>query len=250
MLFVANWKMYKSYTDAVTFIQTHHDDLDALAHTPGRTIIICPSHEAVAPIATQCKDTSVNIGAQDCSAHKLGAYTGQIAAASLSQIGCTYCIVGHSERRAVGESSALVAEKTVRLIEQNICPIVCIGETALQYQKKQTKNILTEQLTPIAQHIIHAQYPNTKLVIAYEPVWAIGTNVVPTRDYLLEIYDWLANWCATQLPQAHITLLYGGSVQEQNAQQLAQLASVGGFLIGGASTDFQKLQKIVSLVQE
>jgi len=241
-IFVANWKMQKSFNQSVKFVTKNLDELKKT----NALVVLCPSFPALYPMAQALKNTSVHIGAQNCSPHKNGAYTGQVSAQSLAEVGCTYCIVGHSERRKYNkESDSEVAQKTEQLIIQNIIPIVCIGESAQEFEKKQTIDVLANQLKPVFSTIKTTKNA-IKVCIAYEPIWSIGTGKVPNIDYLKSIFETLQEWFNTQIPKIETKLLYGGSVNEKNILQFNNIPQIEGFLIGGSSLDFQKLKKIVS----
>ncbi len=244
-LFVANWKMNKSFSQAVEFTKHNLEPLTELAAKPGCTIVLCPSFPSLFTLADICAPTMINIGAQNCSAYEKGSFTGQVSAQSLKDVGCCYCIVGHSEQRQYcGETNEEVAQKVGRLFEQNIEPIICIGESKEQYEKNKVFEILTAQLNPIFTIIAEYEKPFT---IAYEPIWAIGTGIIPQKEYLQDVYTWLSNQVQNNVSHKNWNLLYGGSVDESNVSELKSIKGVGGFLIGGASLDFQKFQKIVSL---
>lgn len=240
MFFIANWKMNKTVTQAQEFCRTNFSALQELQHRGRSSIVLCPSFEALAPIA-QIIGRKVALGAQDCSAYERGPYTGQVSAPSLREIGCTYCIIGHSERRILGETNELVARKVEQLIKQAIIPVICIGETREQYEQGKVFDILKTQLAPLIS--ILTKYKNPT-VFAYEPVWSIGTGLVPEPAYLQKIYQWLKSE-TSQIPECQ--LIYGGSVNESTVQGLISIKEIKGLLIGDASLDFQKLQKIVSL---
>lgn len=237
MLYVANWKMNKSFSAAMSFAQKYKNELSQLSNEKN-SIVVCPSYPALFPLAQLFSDTTISVGAQNCSAHEAGAYTGQVSAQSLKQAGCTYCIIGHSEQRAYCHlTDQEISEKLKLLLANNIIPIICIGESEQTYKEKKTFEVLSTQL-----ELLLPQLGTSASVIAYEPVWAIGTGIVPENSYLKTIFSWLK-----QKKIAHCQLLYGGSVNEKNRDQLLQIEAIEGFLIGGASLDFQKLQKIVSL---
>ncbi len=163
-------------------------------------------------------------------------------AQSLKEVGCTYCIVGHSEiRRDLQETGADIAQKVERILEQDMQPIICIGESKQEYEAQETFTVLGKQLKLILPILKQSSAP---ICIAYEPIWSIGTGIIPEAPYLQKVFDWLST---TTKNNPYIRLLYGGSVNDTNAAQLLTLAHVDGFLIGGASLDFQKFQKIVSL---
>jgi len=243
-IIVANWKMYVAYTQALDFIKTYHHELEALAQQHNRLIVLCPSFELLQPIAQLMPSTpsSVAFGAQDCSAHQLGAHTGQVSALSLAQLGCSYCIVGHSERRSeYRETSELIVQKIERLLEQNITPIVCIGEDEHTYRAGKTHAALEEQLRPV---LAQVHDNNTCIYYAYEPVWAIGSGIIPDEVYLKSIFSGLANYLS--MSDQSFKLLYGGSVTAALMPMLANIEELDGVLVGGASVDFQKFKNIVS----
>jgi triosephosphate isomerase len=243
-LFVANWKMQLPVNHAVQLCADNSASLKGMADMS--TIVVCPSFEALYPVSKVLEDTGAALGAQNCSMYRPGAYTGEVSARSLAELGCTYCIVGHSERRLLShETNQDTANKIARLIENNITPLICIGETKQEYEDKKTKLVLATQL----QLLTTIQLPH-HCIFAYEPVWAIGTGQIPTQVYLTEVFAWIRQHCATQLPGVARTLLYGGSVTDQNIKNLTQIKDIDGFLIGGASLDFQKFQNIVSLAHE
>ena len=242
-IIVANWKMYFSYQQGVQFAHAYGDELVALSKKHNRLMVLCPSFELLYPVTQLIPSSSFfAFGAQDCSASLLGAHTGQVSALSLAQLGCAYCIVGHNERRReYSETSEVVAQKVVRLLEQGITPIVCIGEDEHAYRAAKIYEVLEQQLKPIVQMIASR---NACLYYAYEPVWAIGSGIVPDSAYLKNIFSWLANYLAAAGQSG--TLLYGGSVTSEALPMLATLEELGGVLVGGASVDFQKFKNIVS----
>lgn len=242
--FVANWKMRMSNTDSAYYCHDNNAALQQLNNN--HTIVICPSFTSLSDVTTIFKNSSVHVGAQDCSAYNPGSYTGQIAAQHLTEIGCTYCIVGHSERRIYcNETNEMVAEKTKRLRENKITPIICIGETSAECIIETTYQTLEKQLTPIFTALNTGEKTDTPIIIAYEPVWAIGTGTVPARDYLTALFSWLHQLTKEQLPNCTITFIYGGSVNEYTITQLCNIPHINGFLIGGASTNFEQFKSII-----
>lgn len=261
-LFVANWKMNMSFNTTCNFIAQNHEHLSALAMKCNGTIVLCPSFIALHTLTNFFQHTPIEIGAQNCSAHKNGAYTGEVDATSLHEIGCAYTIIGHSERRLYhGETDEMVVNKMEQLLGHAIQPIVCIGETKQQHEKQQTLAILATQVEPILQkiaeyHTLMHKYKNEitsseqeffYATIAYEPVWAIGTGMVPSLDHIKMVFDWLNAKSEQILPGLcrRLRFIYGGSVDEQNASQIMNINGLNGLLIGGASLDFQKFQNIV-----
>ena len=243
---VANWKMQFSCNKAIQFC---NDNLSGLTHLGTEAhIIICPSSTALYPIAQMLRSTSIDLGAQNCSCYPSGAHTGEESAQSLAEIGCSYCIIGHSERRTMGETNTEIAAKAVRLFEQNITPIICVGETQDEHKNNQTLTLLEQQLTPIATALANYGAKQKSLLIAYEPVWAIGSGTVPTGEELQVVFDWLAHYCKGHFLHLECKLLYGGSVQAAMIPCIKSLPKINGLLIGGASLDFQNFKNIVSLV--
>ena len=243
-IFVANWKMQLSFDQSIAFARDHHADLVTLAED--NSVVLCPSFPALHSLATQFKNTSLYIGAQTVSRHASGAYTGQVSAQSLKEVGCTYCIIGHSERRHYcHETNIDIEHKLKELLKQNITPIICIGETKEQHESKQTYELLERQLERVLQIIADAHNEIDSYCIAYEPVWAIGTGIIPTVDELTQTFAWLHEEC-TAKTEAPVTLLYGGSVNPDNAQSILNIAYVRGLLIGSASLSFDKFKRIIA----
>lgn len=249
LLFVANWKMQFSFNDVLQFCDAHSDDLIALDAGSAHQFVVCPSFDCLYPVYKCLQGTSISLGAQTCSSHEKGAFTGEVSAQSLAQLGCTYCIIGHSERRLhFHESNEDIAAKAVRLVNCDVKPIICIGENREQFERKKTMAIISEQLKPVIEQLNSLAHIPSSLCIAYEPVWSIGTGEVPPISYLDETFRLLAEQCSLDLPDTvSCIFLYGGSVNESTIGQLAAVDWINGFLIGGASLDFQKFRNMVSL---
>lgn len=243
--FIANWKMNCTPHAACELAQTYCDKNSEL-HAEESTIVICPSVDALAVCAHILAESPIKIGAQTVSPFPLGAHTGQIAAQSLGEIGCSHAIIGHSERRSeCHETNQEIAEQLKQLIAHNIRPIICIGETQQEHKAGASKIVLERQLElliPILQN-----HPKVHPIIAYEPVFAIGTGIVPEPAYLKDMFAWLKDHLFALVASQPITLIYGGSVSEATIGDLKAIPEIQGFLIGGASLEFQKFQKIVSL---
>jgi triosephosphate isomerase (TIM) len=249
MLFVANWKMQLTFNETIQFCDDHLDELLALDGSCAHQLVLCPSFPALYPVYRALCGTPIALGAQTCSSFATGPYTGDVSAASLVQVGCSYCIVGHSERRVYGkETNEEVAAKVMLLLHEGIKPIVCVGERREQYERKKTFSVLEEQLAPLFSLLQKNDYQSAHLYLAYEPFWAIGTQEVASAAFLDEVFNFIAERYSLALPmQAPCSFLYGGSVDEHTIPSLTQLDWVSGFLIGGASLDFQKLKKMVLL---
>lgn len=188
------------------------------------------------------------MGAQDCSAHQQGAYTGEISAAMLAAMHCSFALVGHSERRMHHhETSATCGHKIDRLLEQNLMAVYCVGETLEERQAGSYAQIITTQLMDALGSRIQALGDN-RLAIAYEPVWAIGTGLTASPEQANEVHALIRSWLAQQGGEAwamQIRILYGGSVNASNARDLLACSEVDGALVGGASLKSRDFADIV-----
>ena len=228
-LVVGNWKMNGSR-------QTNAELLAALreAHNLPSDLVVCPPSLYLADVQQALSGSQVQWGAQDCSAHEPGAYTGEIAAVMLKELGCLYVIIGHSERRTLhGETDQVVADKAKNALAHGLTPIVCVGETLSERETGQTAAVVKRQLSVV----IHALGPCvSNIVVAYEPVWAIGTGRTATPEQAQEVHSLLRTQLAAATPAApSMKLLYGGSMKPDNAASLLAQPDIDGGLIGGAS---------------
>ncbi len=235
--------MTLSYEQAKNLIISHGGALKALSTKTDTRLVICPSFPALTLFSNLIDGSTLALGAQDCSPFTNGPHTGDVDALSLKQLGCTYCIVGHSERRTkYKESSELVAQKVAQLQLNHINPIVCIGETAEEKNNGTTMQTLEAQLKPV---LTVSAATQGALMVAYEPVWAIGSGKQPSTDELGAIVAAIKAYCRT-IYSKPVSLLYGGSVNADTIDSIKKVPGIEGVLIGSASTDFHSLQKIVS----
>ena len=242
-LFVANWKMYKNYHETCAWFTDNATELAELAHHAH--LIICPTFPTLSFATQKCIEAQISLGAQECSAHTTGPFTGQVNAQTLYQVGCTYCIIGHSERRReLHETSDTVAQKAALLLAHEITPIVCIGEQQAPTTQEAVINELELQLHPLAR-INEQRFVNQRLCIAYEPAWAIGSNTVPSSDHLRTVFTFLRSYCTQAFPLFNLAFLYGGSVSMSTITPLTQVPGIDGFLVGSAALDFQNFKNIV-----
>lgn len=238
---VANWKMYRPLKRNLDWLVQYQRDLDLMASV--HNIIICPSYADIYALKKKSGVKNILWGAQNCAAHESGAYTGEVSAQTLKQIGCNYSLVGHSERRTLfGETSKTVAQKTDLLIANQITPIICIGESKAEKDTNKTAQALKEQLSPVIDIL---QNKTTQVCIAYEPTWAIGTGQTPTPQHIVQSLTIIKNEM-NAAPNTTYNLLYGGSVTSSTTTQLKEIHDLNGLLIGKSSLDFQELKKIVS----
>jgi len=220
-LIAGNWKMNGDFDMASDFDE-------AMTNAPSHVEwLLCP------PLPYLPNIQNCPRGAQDCSAQDNGAYTGDVSAAILADIGCDYCIVGHSERRQYHkETSESVKEKSEQLLNHDITAIICIGETAKQREDGQAFHVVKTQITQSLPEGANAQ----NVVIAYEPVWAIGTGQAATIDDIQSMHNQIRDLLKSLLDTgAEMRILYGGSVKPDNATELLNIDNVNGALIGGAS---------------
>lgn len=200
----------------------------------GGQVVVCVPFPYLPQARQMLEGSRVAWGAQDVSAHRQGAYTGEVAAAMLTDFGCSHVIVGHSERRAYhGESSELVAHKAETALGGGLIPIVCIGETLAEREAGRTADVVLSQLDAV---IARLGGDIGRVVVAYEPVWAIGTGRTASPEQAQEVHRMLRERLATAVAAAgEIPLLYGGSVKAENARTLFGCADIDGGLVGGAA---------------
>lgn len=232
-LVAGNWKMHGFLADAAALARAVGQE--ALRLQPERvSLLMCPPFTALAAVAAVLRDTPVALGAQDCHPAPDGAHTGDISAPMLRDIGARFVILGHSERRNEhGESDALVRAKVAAAISAGLTPIVCVGESLAEREAGQEETIVGGQLTAS----FTDDFAAAAGVIAYEPVWAIGTGQTPTEPQIAAMHRLIRARLMARFAAAgrDLPILYGGSVKPGNAAAILQLAEVGGALVGGAS---------------
>jgi triosephosphate isomerase (TIM) len=244
---VANWKMFFSYNQALEWCQQHKQDLIAL--TTKHSFIVCPSYDVVATLSKLFAESSVKIGAQNCSEYSHGAYTGQVSAQSLNELGARYCIIGHSEvRTALCETNDKLFHKMEQLVAHSLIPIFCIGETKEEHEQKITHKKIEQQLEPLLRLLRLSTKP-LQCLIAYEPIWAIGTGIVADNDHISLALTHIKKLLEPYKNTHTFSLLYGGAVTGDTLGELIKIRELEGFLVGKAGTNFQVLKKIVSLLE-
>ena len=243
-ILVANWKMYFLPEQAVALIEEQYKEIDALCRNTKNSFVVCPSYEAIFMIQQATRELPVCIGAQDCSAYPSGAYTGQVSAASLKQLGCSYSIVGHSEVRAHNkQTNQEITQKVAQLLQNNITPIVCCGESQKEQENNLIAVVLEQQLSPIFTEL-NSHKANT-IIVAYEPIWSIGTGQSAQPEQIATALTCIKNIANKHNYSGRLSILYGGSVNSTTIKTLKKINNLDGFLIGSASTNFQELKKIV-----
>lgn len=247
---IANWKMYKTLTEAEEFLQRFPE---ALGHVSGIEMIICAPFVALASLSRQMEGTSLILGAQNMHWEKEGPFTGEISPLMLREVGVRYVILGHSERRKhFGEDDEIVNKKIKSAFSFGLSPILCVGESLEQRERGQTEAVLAQQVRK-ALHGLHPREEEmlSRLIVAYEPVWAIGTGK-PAGGEDAEraaevIRTALQDQVGRELPEK-IRVLYGGSVNEENVTDFTTRPAIDGALVGGSSLKEQSFARMIQAV--
>lgn len=240
-----NWKMNKTFQEAEELVSVIADDLDEKELKC--EVIVCPPSVYLEMSSDYGEESILSVAGQNVSEYENGAYTGEISAAMLEAMGVEYCLVGHSERRKYfNETNNQLAQKVDRLLDHNIKPIFCIGELIEEREAKNHFNVVKSQLDEGLFHLSNDEFSN--VVVAYEPVWAIGTGVVATPEQAQEMHAYIRGLFVEKYGKEladNTTILYGGSCNAENASTLFANEDVDGGLIGGASLKASDFVKIV-----
>ncbi len=234
-IIAGNWKMNQLASGVPAFVQELTEGLDAGA---GEEVVLCVPFPLIPAMKAAAEGTVIRTGAQDVSAHEKGAYTGEVSAAMLADLGVEYCIIGHSERRAYhAESDELVNAKLKALLAAGIVPILCVGESLEQRDAGETLHVVSNQVKADFAGLSAEQARG--VVIAYEPIWAIGTGRTATAEQAQEVCSFIREYLAEKVydwdTSKAISVLYGGSMNAKNAAELLDQLDIDGGLIGGAS---------------
>ena len=231
-LIAGNWKMHGSSSFASDLVGTLADKTSD-AGDNGVEMLLCPPSLLIGAVRAAIGDSGIALGGQDCHAAQQGAHTGDISAAMLQDAGCSYVIVGHSERRAEhGEDDAAVKAKAAAAQASGLVPVICIGETLAEREAGTAVKVVTGQLRGSVPQGSSA----SNIVVAYEPVWAIGTGRTPTLEDIAEVHDAIrAALTGVSDDPDNVRILYGGSVKPENAAEILTVGNVNGALVGGAS---------------
>jgi triosephosphate isomerase len=244
-LVVGNWKMHGSPASVAALLGSLRSAGAAQgADAPHAEAAVCPTYVHLAQALDLCAGSSIAVGAQDCSHMQSGAYTGEVAAEMLVELGCRWVILGHSERRQYhAEADELVAAKLAAAVEARLQPIVCVGETREQREAGEAEVVVAAQL----QGALAGQTGLAALVVAYEPVWAIGTGLTATPEQAQDMHAFIRDCLAgiDGVDAAATRLLYGGSVKAANAAQLFAQPDIDGALVGGAALVAEEFQAII-----
>jgi len=243
-IIAGNWKMHKTIEESVELVSTLKKNLSGVHHCE---IVVCPPFTSLIAVKEVIKDTNIVLGAQNMFWEKKGAYTGEISPEMLVSVGCKYVIIGHSERRQYfHETDETVNKKMLSAFSSGLIPIVCVGETLQEREKNITFQVIERQVKNGLANI-----PSNKvesLVIAYEPVWAIGTGKTATPQQAEEVQAYIRAIYAEMygsIPAESIRILYGGSIKPENISELMKQKNIDGGLVGGASLEADSFTKIV-----
>jgi triosephosphate isomerase len=244
-LIAGNWKMYKTPAEAA---RTAAELVDRVAGVQGVEVMIAPAFPALATVAEVLLGARIGLGAQNLFWEDEGAFTGEVAPGMLTALGVRYAIIGHSERRQYfGETDQNVRRRVAAALRHAMVPVVCIGETEAQRDADQTFSVLDKQLTDGLKGLLSDQLG--PLVVAYEPVWAIGTGKTATREQAQEVHRFIRQRLAERYGQARAQatrILYGGSVKPENIEGLMAMDDIDGALVGGASLKAETFARIVA----
>ena len=239
-----NWKMFKTQAETRAFFSAFAPLVSASRHCD---IVIAPPFTAIPAAVEAAKNTQIAISAQDVYWEKEGAFTGEVSTGMLVEAGCRYVIIGHSERRQFfGETDETVAKKTKAALGAGLRPIVCVGETLAHRESGQTQRVCQSQFTGGPGSLTADEF--SRILIAYEPVWAIGTGRTATPEIAAEVHRFLRQCAAEKFSATHaaaLRILYGGSVKPDNIQGLMAQEELDGALVGGASLDAKSFAAIV-----
>ncbi|MBD1166571.1 triosephosphate isomerase [Pelagibacterales bacterium SAG-MED07] len=235
MYFIANWKMFGGL-NTLNSLHKVIKFFNKFKKKKFTKIIYCPPNTLIRPMSKKLKNTVIEVGAQNCHENQnYGAFTGSVNSMMLKSVGAKYVILGHSENRQNGETNKLINTKIKNALKSNLKVIFCIGETIHEKKKKLTKRILIRQIELGLKNIKDKK----SILIAYEPVWSIGSGIIPKSTELFETIKFIKKRIRNN------KVLYGGSVNPKNIQQLKLIDNLDGFLIGGASQDTKKFIDII-----
>ena len=235
MYFIANWKMFGGL-NSLNSLHKVVKFFKSFKKNKFPKIIYCPPNTLIRPMSKKLKDSKIEVGAQNCHENfSYGSFTGSVNPKMLKSVGAKYVIIGHSENRQTGETNKLINLKIKSALNSNLKVIFCIGETLKEKRKKVTKQILNKQIMLGLNKIGKKK----NIIVAYEPVWSIGTGITPKPKQLYEIINFIKN------KNKNLKVLYGGSVNPKNIDELNSISNIDGYLIGGASQDPKKFIDII-----
>jgi triosephosphate isomerase len=244
LIIAGNWKMNKTVAEALDLVQGLKRDLAGVKEVD---IVVCPPFTALSEVSKVIMDGNLRLGAQNMSEHNGGAFTGEIAAGMLKEFSVRYVILGHSERRMFQkESNELIAKKALAALAASIKPIICVGELLAEREAGQTEHIVSNQIRGSLEGISKQQME--EVIIAYEPVWAIGTGKTATAEQAQEVHAFIRREIAGLYDEGvakKVRIQYGGSVKPNNVREILSKPDVDGALVGGASLELRGFTELV-----
>lgn len=239
-----NWKMYKTQAEAVETIKSLRDTVDDVERVE---VVVCPTFTCLAACADALSGSVIKLGSQNAHYESEGAFTGEISVEMLHDVGCELVILGHSERRQYfNEDDALISKKLQKVLQSPLTPILCIGETLEEREDGRVDEVVLGQLERALAGLTEEQI--SRIILAYEPVWAIGTGKTATPETAEEVHSMIRRWLAAKfsgdLANA-LRILYGGSVKPGNIAELMSQPNIDGALVGGASLDSESFAQII-----
>jgi triosephosphate isomerase (TIM) len=238
-----NWKMHKTVGEACTLARAIKDGLGKVAHC---RVVLAPPFTALTAVAAEIRNTPLNLAAQNVHWESKGAFTGEISIPMLEDIGCAMAIIGHSERRQYfGETDATVNNRVRALLSSGLQPIVCIGETLAQREAGTHHSVIAQQLAGGLDGLTHQDL--LRIILAYEPVWAIGTGRTASPEIAQSMHGFIRNWLSEKFGEnaQEVRIIYGGSVKPDNIDALMRQPDIDGALVGGACLEAESFLRII-----
>ena len=245
LLIAGNWKMHKTVQEAVELVR---ELKELVSDVKDRDILVCPPFTALYAVSRELEGSNIALGAQNMFYEEKGAFTGEISPLMVKDVGCSYVILGHSERRHIfGETDELINKKVLSAVNHGLIPILCVGETLQEREEDKTKEVIERQV----KEGLKGLNETSEFVIAYEPVWAIGTGKTATPELAEKVHSFIREILAEMFGKEKadsIRILYGGSVKPENAAGLMSQPNIDGSLVGGASLKAESFAKIVKSI--
>ncbi|MEO2066580.1 MAG: triose-phosphate isomerase [Desulfurobacteriaceae bacterium] len=247
LLIAGNWKMNKTVPEAIELVRGLKERLKGVED---RDVLICPPFTALYPVSKELEDSQILLGGQNMFYEEKGAFTGEISPLMLKDVGCSFVILGHSERRHIfGEDDKLINKKVISAVKHGLIPILCVGERIEEREEGRTEEVIEKQV----REGLKGLSPEDEFVIAYEPVWAIGTGKTATPEMAQEVHSFIREILKELFGEekaGRVRILYGGSVKPENAKGLLEMPDIDGALVGGASLKAESFSAIVQFDRE
>ncbi len=247
LLIAGNWKMNKTVPEAIELVRGLKERLKGLED---RDVLICPPFTALYPVSKELEGSQILLGGQNMFYEEKGAFTGEISPLMLKDVGCSFVILGHSERRHIfGEDDKLINKKVISAVKHGLIPILCVGEKIEEREEGRTEEVIEKQV----REGLKGLSSEDEFVIAYEPVWAIGTGKTATPEMAQEVHSFIREILKELFGEekaGRVRILYGGSVKPENAKGLLEMPDIDGALVGGASLKAESFSAIVQFDRE